>query len=208
MRRDRNRRLRAALAALLITGLVLAPAATGERGKGKGHPPAKRVLVVGDSLGVGTRPYLPRYLRGWRVRTSVSISKHAPEGASELARRHRGLPPVVVASLGTNDDPHAVSSFEASVRKSLRSVGKHGCIVWPNIVRPAVGGASYAGYNHVLDRISAHNPHLRVVDWTGIAAHHRGWFGSDGVHPNATGYMVRAGAIAKKVRRCRAFLAK
>jgi lysophospholipase L1-like esterase len=41
-----------------------------------------------------------------------------------------------------------------------------------------------------------------------IAAHHRGWFGSDGVHPNATGYIVRAAAIAKKVRHCRRFLAK
>jgi lysophospholipase L1-like esterase len=101
-----------------------------------------------------------------------------------------------------------VSSFEGSVRKSLRAVGKHGCIVWPNIVRPAVGGGSYAGYNHVLDRIADRDPHLRIVDWVAIAAHHRAWFGSDGVHPNATGYMVRAAAIAKKVRRCRALLAK
>jgi hypothetical protein len=200
--------VRAALALVLIAAPAVVPAADSARHKGKGQAPAKRVLVVGDSLAVGTRPYLPRYLGGWRVRSSVSISKHAPEGASELARRHRGLPPVVVASLGTNDDPHAVSSFEASVRKSLRAVGKHGCIVWPNIVRPAVGGATYAGYNHVLDHIAGRNQHLRIVDWVSIAAHHRSWFGSDGVHPNATGYAVRAAAIAKKVRHCRAFLAK
>jgi hypothetical protein len=199
-----------ALAALLIAGIVIVPAAEGAREKGRHHrhPPAKHLLVVGDSLGVGTRPYMHRFLHGWRVRSSVSISKHAPEGASELARRHRGLPPVVVASLGTNDDPRAVSSFEGSVRKSLRAVGKHGCVVWPNIVRPSIAGATYAGYNHVLDQIANRNPHLRVVDWVSIAAHHRGWFGSDGVHPNATGYIVRAAAIAKKVRHCRRFLAK
>src|SRR5262245_16465712 len=62
----------------------------------------KRAFVVGDSLAVGTRPYLGRYLHGWRVGTSATISKHAPEGASELARRRSHLPPVVVASLGTN----------------------------------------------------------------------------------------------------------
>ncbi len=50
------------------------------------------------------KPYLVRALRGWRVAHSVSISKHAPEGASEIARRG-GLPPVTVASLGTNAEP-------------------------------------------------------------------------------------------------------
>ena len=190
--------------ALGALAVVVAVAPTGPSAARSGrHTVGKRLFVVGDSLAVGTRPYLPRYLHGWRIRSSVSISKHAPEGASELARRHRGLPPVVVASLGTNDDPHAVSSFEGSVRKSLRAVGKHGCVVWLNIVRPAVAGATYAGYNRVLDRIARRNDHLRVVDWAAIAAHNRGWFGPDGVHPIATGYAVRAAAIAKQVRRCR-----
>jgi lysophospholipase L1-like esterase len=159
--------------------------------------------VVGDSLAVGTKPYLPRHLHGWRIRSSVSISKHAPEGAAELARRGRSLPPVVVASLGTNDDPRATGSFEAAVRKSLRAVGKRGCVVWPSIVRPAVAGATYAGYNRILERIARRNDHLRVVDWAAMAARNRGWFGPDGVHPNATGYMARARAIARQVRRCR-----
>jgi lysophospholipase L1-like esterase len=191
------------IAALAALALVVSPAAVA---KGpRVHGPGKRVFVVGDSLAVGTRPYLGPALGGWRVRTSASISKQAPEGASQLLHRRRHLPPVVVASLGTNGDPRAVSSFEGSVRSSLRAVGKRGCLVWPNIVRPPVAGASYAGYNRVLAHLAARRDNLRIVDWVAMAAHNRGWFagGSDGVHPNATGYMARARAIARQVRRCR-----
>jgi len=188
------------IALLALAVLALGPVASATGGQ---DVVGKRLFVVGDSLAVGTKPYLPHFLHGWRIGSSVSISKHAPEGSSELARRGHSLPPVVVASLGTNDDPHATGSFEAAVRKSLRATGKRGCIVWPNIVRPAVGGATYAGYNNVLDRIARRNDHLRVVNWAAIAAHNRAWFGDDGVHPNATGYMTRARAIAKQVRGCR-----
>lgn len=171
---------------------------------GKPRPVAKRAFVVGDSLAVGTKPYLVRALRGWRVGHSVSISKHAPEGVSELARRGaRGLPPVVVASLGTNDDPGAVGSFEHSVRRALAAVGRHGCVVWPNIVRPPVGGRSYAGYNSVLRRLAAKRRHLVVFNWARMAARNRGWFGDDGVHPTGVGYSARARGIAAKVRECR-----
>jgi lysophospholipase L1-like esterase len=163
----------------------------------------KRAFVVGDSLAVGTKPYLGSNLGGWRVRTSASISKNAVHGAEELAHRRRHLPPVVVASLGTNDDPHDVSSFEQAVSTALGAVGKHGCLVWPNIVRPAVGGATFAGFNHVLDQAAAKHDNLRVVDWVAMVAHNRAWIGSDGVHPDATGYMARARAIARQVRRCR-----
>jgi lysophospholipase L1-like esterase len=188
------------IGAVTLTVLALAPAAPASAG---GHAVGKRLFVVGDSLAVGTKPYLPHFLHAWRIGSSVSISKHAPEGAAELARRGHSLPPVVIASLGTNDDPQATGTFEAAVRKSLRAVGKHGCIVWPNIVRPAVGGATYAGYNNVLDRIAKRNDRLRVLNWAAMAAHNRGWFGDDGVHPDATGYLARARAIAKQVQRCR-----
>jgi lysophospholipase L1-like esterase len=183
-----------------VAVLALAPAAPASARR---HAVGKRLFVVGDSLAVGTKPYLPHFLHGWRIRSSVSISKHAPEGAAELARRGHSLPPVVVTSLGTNDDPHAAGSFEAAARKSLRAAGKHGCIVWPNIVRPAVGGATYAGYNNILAGLAAKHDNLRIVDWAAMVAHNRGWIGDDGVHPDATGYMARARAIAKQVRRCR-----
>jgi lysophospholipase L1-like esterase len=114
----------------------------------------------------------------------------------------------VVASLGTNDDPQGVSSFEHAVGTALGAVGKHGCLVWPNIVRPPVGGATYAGFNRVLDRLAAKHDNLRVVDWAAMVGHNRGWIGDDGVHPDATGYMARARAIARQVRRCRRSLAE
>ena len=182
----------AALAAVAAAG---GPAAHGSVGK--------RVFVIGDSLAVGTRPYLGRDLGGWRTQTSASLSENAVHGAEELAHRRHHLPPVVVASLGTNDDPHGISSFEHAVSTALGAVGKHGCVVWPNIVRPAVGGATYAGFNRVLARAADRHDNLRVVDWVAMVAHNRGWIGGDGVHPDATGYMARARAIAHQVRHCR-----
>jgi hypothetical protein len=197
----------AAIALLLGAGVADVPAA-GDQLKMKPGPPggvAKRALVVGDSLAVGTKPYLIKDLRGWRVGHSISISKHAPEGASEIARRG-GLPPVIVASLGTNDDPHDVGGFDHAVRTVLRAAGEKRCVVWPNIVRPSVGGASYAGYSNALAREAGRHTNLVVVNWVRMASHNRGWFGEDGVHPNATGYTARARAIANAARRCRASL--
>jgi hypothetical protein len=186
-----------ALAAVALAALLAGPTV--------GAPPAKRVFVVGDSLAVGTKPYLNRALGGWRVAHSVSISKHAPQGVNEL--RRRGLARVVVASLGTNDDPHAVGSFDHSVRTALRIAGRRRCIVWPNIVRPPVGGRSYAGYNNVLRRLDDRRFNLLVVNWSRMVRRNPHWLAEDGVHVNASGYTRRARAISRAVRHCRRILA-
>lgn len=161
----------------------------------------RRVFVNGDSLAEGTKPYMGPALRGWDVDQSVAVSRHAPQGVAIL-RRMGNAPPVVVMSLGTNDDPRATAAFQGAVRQTMKIVGRSGCVVWPNIVRPPVGGASYAGYNSILAKESQERRNLRVVEWTRIVAKHPGWLANDGVHVNATGYQARAEAIAKQVRRC------
>src|SRR5215207_1947952 len=161
---------------------------------------SRRLLVNGDSLAVGTQPYLPQELGRWRVTQSTSISRHAFEGPSILRAYGRGLPRVIHVSLGTNDDPRSLDSFRAAIRETMSVAGPRRCVVWTNIVRPPVAGASYAGYNHVLAEESRPRRNLRVVDWARMARENPHWFGSDGVHASAVGYQARAKAIATSVR--------
>ena len=162
----------------------------------------RNVLSYGDSLSVGTDLFLGRYLRGWNLRSSASISRHADEVPEALRAYGRALPRVIVVSAGTNDDPGRVSGFARIVRRTLAIAGPSRCVVWSTIVRPPYAGVSYAGYNRALATIARHRGNLRVFDWVKMADAHRSWFGSDGVHPTATGYRARAAAIARLVRSC------
>ena len=161
----------------------------------------RAVFAVGDSLGEGTRPYLPGALPGWRVEQSVSISRHAPEGVS-IIRSRGGLPAVVVFALGTNDDPRSVTTFSNAIHAVLEIAGKTRCVVVPNIVRPAVAGTTYAGYNKVIAAAARHHDNFRAADWAALVSRNRGWLAGDGVHVTATGYVARARLIAHQVERC------
>ena len=57
----------------------------------------RNVLSYGDSLSVGTDLFLAGYLRGWNVRSSASISRHADEVPDALRAYGRSLPRVIVA---------------------------------------------------------------------------------------------------------------
>src|SRR5215208_5194860 len=103
---------------------------------------SRRLLVNGDSLAVGTKPYLPQELRRWKVTQSASVSRHAFEGADVMRGYGRSLPRVIHVSLGTNDDPNQVDGFRAAIREVMDVAGPHRCVVWTNIVRPPVAGAS------------------------------------------------------------------
>jgi lysophospholipase L1-like esterase len=165
----------------------------------KGKP---RVLMIGDSLSEGTKPYLPRYLGGWRVRQSFERSRTVPDGARILARAKRPAG-VIIISLGTNDHPGLVSEFRRGLRRIMRIAGRKRCVVWPNIVRPPVDGTGYGGINRVLAREDRRR-NLRVVDWVRMVRRNRHWLagGGDGVHVTADGYAARARAIAEAVRAC------
>ena len=183
--------------------LPLFPAAAATAGPGSDASLARRLLVNGDSLAEGTRPYIPRELRRWSVTQSTAISRHASEGAAVLRAYGRSLPRVIHVSLGTNDDPRQVSSFRAAIESVMNTAGPRRCVVWANIVRPPVAGASYAGYNHALAEESKPRENLRVVNWARMVRENPQWLAGDGVHVSADGYQARAHAIARSVRRCR-----
>jgi hypothetical protein len=167
-----------------------------EAGTGSGH-----ALVVGDSLAEGTEAPLARLLPRWRIETSAYTGRHTDDGVSEILGTSK-LPPVLVVSLGTNDDPSAVSSFGSSVEAVMRAAGPSRCVIWANIVRPPYNGVSYAGYNRMLARAAAANPNLTILDWAGIVRSDPGLLASDGVHATPSGYQTRAEAIAQAMQTC------
>ena len=174
-----------ALTVMLAVALLAPGAPAGERATAS---LSRNLLGNGDSLAVGTSPYLPRALRRWRVTQSTAISRHAFEGASVMRSYGRRLPRVIHVSLGTNDDPRSISSFRSAIRSVMAVAGARRCVVWTNIVRPPVAGAGYSGYNRALAQESKPRSNLRVVNWARMARQNPGWFGGDGVHPSATGY--------------------
>jgi hypothetical protein len=185
-----------ALAVVLLAAAAPSPAVQVDASR------TRNLLVNGDSLAVGTAPYIPRALRRWRVIQSTAISRHAFEGASVMHAYGRRLPRVIHVSLGTNDDPRNLSGFRAAIRAVMAVAGPRRCVVWANIVRPSVAGASYAGYNRVLRAESKPRDNLRVVDWARMVRQNPGWLAGDGVHVSATGYRYRASRVAESVRRC------
>jgi hypothetical protein len=176
------------------------PEAEGEAASGAGAG-GGRALVVGDSLAVGTEEPLAHLLPSWRIETSAYTGRHTDDGVSEILGTSK-QPPVLVVSLGTNDDPSAASSFSSSVEAVLQAAGPSRCVIWANIVRPPYNGVSYAGYNRALARAAAANPNLTVLDWAGIVRSDPGLLAPDGVHATPSGYQARAEATAQAMQTC------
>jgi lysophospholipase L1-like esterase len=183
------------ISALVAILALAAPAAAADAA-------SRRLLVDGDSLAVGTKPYIPPNLPGWKVTQSATVSRHAAQGADVMRSYGKALPRVIHVSLGTNDDPNDVDGFRAAVRDVMKVAGSRRCVVWTNIVRPKAAGATYAGYNRVLASEDRRRRNLRVVNWVRMVREHPEWLVGDGVHVNADGYKARAKAVARSVRAC------
>jgi len=175
----------AILLVLLTSGAPRAHAAEGD------------VLVVGDSLAVGTQPYLAALLAGRNLVDDVRNGITTPQGMRLLRMSLRNVvPKTVVVSLGTNDggDP---GRFADRLRRTLALVPSDTCVVWSTIIRPRRKGP-YRPLNRVLHKLKKQDPRLVVVDWehavTGGAV-----FLPDGLHADPDGYRYRSAMIADAV---------
>jgi hypothetical protein len=162
-----------------------------------------RVFLVGDSLAEGIAGLLPGALPGRTVSVDAKISRPLATG---MALARTASPGTVLAiSLFTNDDPRAVGRLDAAVRESARIAGPDACAVWATIVRPPVGGVSYAAANARLEALAA-DPTVagtvRIVPWARAVAANPGWVAGDGVHATPQGYRARARLYAQAIDGC------
>ncbi len=167
-----------------------------------GYAPAARaadsdVLVVGDSLAVGTEPYLTQLLTDRTLISDVKNGITTPEGMRLLRMSLRTVSPTtVVFSLGSNDGANA-TRFADRLRRTMALLPLNTCVVWSTIIRPPRKGA-YRGLNRVLHNLKKKDPRLVVVDWehavTGGAVSL-----PDGLHADPDGYRYRGEMIANAV---------
>lgn len=188
--------MRAVAVAFAVATLALLGSETSAGGA------SQRLLDVGDSLSLGSAPFLQTHLRGYRIEHVYDVGLHAYDAARIVSATHP-LPATIVVSAGTNDDPRIVATFIRSVSAILSAAGTTRCVVWPSILRPPAVGASYAGINRALERDAARHGNLVLVDWVRMVHEHPWWLAGDGVHVSVAGYRARAAAIARAVvNRC------
>lgn len=163
------------------------------------HADPAHVLIVGDSLAVGMRPFLGEMIADRQVTFDVRAGWTTPQGMEALRLDlEQYAPQTVVVSLGSNDGSDA-RVFADRVRRVLRHLPRRTCAVWPAIVRPKRKGA-YEGLNRALRDAARRDRRLVVVDWDRMVKKGQVRL-RDGLHPDEDGYRWRAWVTAGAVQR-------
>jgi hypothetical protein len=187
-------RLAGAVAVAAITAAALAATGVAQ------GPGGASVLVVGDSLGEGTAPYLKQELPGTPIDSEVQTSQTSAAGLEVLKSAISPSDAVVVFALGTNDDPSQVEAYTDTLAQAA-TIADGRCLIVPTIVRPPVGGVSYDNLNDAIRHLAATNFNVEVVDWEReISANPK--LLVDGVHVTAEGYAFRASLFAQAIDAC------
>jgi lysophospholipase L1-like esterase len=186
-----------------LTALILAGAAAMllSGGPASAQNTAGSVLVIGDSLQVGTGPYLEQQLGALPVESDDRQSRRSSEGLEALQARLRPDHDVVIFDMGTNDDPSNPNAFYANLQAARAATGDR-CLVVATILRPPYNGVTVDGMNAAVERFTLDNPGVQLVDWYGVATSTPGMLYEDGVHARPEGYALRGRLIADAVRSC------
>jgi hypothetical protein len=161
------------------------------------------VLYVGDSLGVGTGPYLRSQLGGAGLELDAEIGRPSAVGVEVLGSLIAPDHDVVVFDLGTNDDPAQPQALAADLAEA-RGIAGDRCLVVATLNRPPLNGVPVDGLNRAVTSFAGRDPNVSLVDWHAAAAADPGLL-IDGIHTDAEGYAMRAGLFAEAIASCSAF---
>jgi hypothetical protein len=181
-----------------LTAGILAIAAVLSAAPAEAQDAGGPVLVVGDSLELGSGPYLRRALAGTEVEIDAERSRTSSAGLRVLAAELRDDHEVVVFPLGTND--LSASTLESNLVAAQELAGGR-CLVVATIARPNERGSTTAELNGAVEAFAAHAG-AQVMDWHSAALSTPGVLGRDRVHATGQGYALRGSLLAEAVQGC------
>jgi hypothetical protein len=187
--------LAALVAAFLALRAVTEVAGLTDDEPASASTPPGTVVVIGDSLAVGTRALLPAELDGWDVRTTAVEGWPLAVGMDALSKAEVPDRAVLAFSLFTNDTPDQLPALEAAVRRSAGMA----CSVWATIAHP---GHDFGAVNDRLRALGDELERVVVVPWAETVAERPELLKPDRVHGTDDGYRVRAQLYADAARSC------
>ncbi|HEX2070376.1 MAG TPA: GDSL-type esterase/lipase family protein, partial [Thermoleophilaceae bacterium] len=157
------------------------------------------VLVVGDSLGVGTEPSLRAALPDVDIQADSLNGRTSTEGVAVLGGLLEPEHDTVVFDLGTNDGNTAVGVTAGSLTAARELTGER-CLVVATLHRPPLAGIPIDAQNDMIRGFAATTPNVALVDWHDAASATPGALRPDGVHATPAGYALRGSLFAEAIR--------
>jgi hypothetical protein len=165
---------------------------------------APHVLVVGDSLGELTSPYLSRYLPGVELTINAVGGYNSYQIFDLFQESYEPSDDVIVFDAGTNDNPEYPEILAGNLAKVAETVGDR-CMVVPTVHGYTVNGVDNTGKNQVVAEFAASRPGTQVPDWAQTVATRPDLMQADNLHPIEEGADYRAQLIAQGIQGCLAY---
>jgi hypothetical protein len=188
-------RAAALILALTLAVLVAAALPDGSPAQSGG------VLVVGDSLEVGTGPYLRRELGSTPLTIDAKTGRPSSVGLGVLSSKLKPSDRVVVFDLGVNDDPSQPGLLAHNLEAVKKMVGAR-CLVVSTLSRPPLNGVTIEGMNREIQSFVSGTAGAQLFDWHAATQSDPGLLGPDHLHPGPAGYAARARMLAGVIGSC------
>ena len=178
-------------------------------GSGRPEPPAvgaapapvEDVLIVGDSLEIGSSPYVREAIPGAAFTVSAEIGRPSGDALATLREELRPEHDVVVFDVGVNNDPGQPEGLAADLAAARELAGER-CLVVATLSRPPLAGVTIDAMNDAVRAFAAQSAQTRLVEWRDAALANPGLLNPDGVHPTPAGYALRGRLVAQAVESC------
>lgn len=159
-------------------------------------PPGRNsVMVIGDSVLLGTARTIPLSMSHWVVTYDAVGSRRLAQAIDHIAARRHEIGEAVVIHLGNNYIEGERGGYANQIEEVMGLLWFVPRVVWVTVAEVNVGRDQI---NAAIREAATRWPNMRVAEWAPMIAANPHWSG-DGLHLNHEGRWAMAQLVAQTV---------